>query len=162
MRIDYPSESLPPPPAVALELPDDWHPVFVAGTLIAARKDISPQSYAPNVIVTWMRQEPGFDLRGAMAALDEQLATLPGARLLEETEAEISGFPARGRGVVFVDPAIGTLAQFHVYLIVDRGACSDTVHLTATIGGDQIESESPGLRDVLTSVEVRTSDTPAA
>ncbi len=152
LKIQYPSSEFPPPPAISLEIPDNWKMMTVSGALLGAIKIHDEQCFSANVIATWSREDIDSSIDEIAAGIEAELSSKQDSKLLGSGDEDLGGNPMRGRAAVFIDEVAGTIAQFHMVVLIKRETYSDLVHLTGTVGGDRLENDYPELRNIMTSL----------
>jgi hypothetical protein len=155
--ITFPGENTPAVPAVALDLPDDWREIVVAGTVLAGAKTVPDGEFRPNVVVAISRFARGYSLEDAIATVTEKVASIDGAVELGRDDYEVLGRPGFRIEFSYPDPRVGTLMQGVRITVVEHGAVVDLVQITATATGTQATELWGELRDVQSSLSEATA-----
>jgi hypothetical protein len=151
----YPSPQFPGPPTVALDIPADWSPVRVAGTLLAARRTASESAFAPNVVVRGFTRSHQFTIGRALGELQAYVAEQDDGEMESPFEVEIEGVPFVGVNVSWTDATIGDVVQAHLFAGARRGQVVDLLQVTGSVGGPDAESEYTAIQQVMQTVRVR-------
>lgn len=151
----YPSDVFPGPPTVAIDIPADWSPVRVAGTLIAARRTSSESAFAPNIVVRGFTRSSQFTIGRALGELAAYVAQQSEGEMETPFEVEIGRVPFVGVNVSWTDEAIGDVVQAHLFAGARRGQVVDLLQLTGSVGGPDAEAEYPTIQQVMQTVRVK-------
>ncbi|SES28539.1 hypothetical protein SAMN05216199_2765 [Pedococcus cremeus] len=151
----YPSPQFPGPPTVAVDIPADWSPVRVAGTLLAARRTASESAFAPNVVVRGFTRSNQFTIGRALGELAAYVARQDGGEMETPFEVEIERVPFVGVNVSWTDQAIGDVVQAHLFAGARRGQVVDLIQVTGSVGGPDAESEYAAIQQVMQTVRVK-------
>jgi hypothetical protein len=151
----YPSPQFPGPPTVAVDIPADWSPVRVAGTLLAARRTASESAFAPNVVVRGFTRSNQFTIGRALGELAAYVARQDDGEMETPFEVEIERVPFVGVNVSWTDEAIGDVVQAHLFAGARRGQVVDLIQVTGSVGGPDAESEYTEIQQVMQTVRVK-------
>jgi hypothetical protein len=151
----YPSDQFPGPPTVAIDIPADWSPVRVAGTLLAARQTSSAGAFAPNVVVRGFTRSNQFTIGRALGELAAYVDQQQEGEMETPFEVEIASVPFVGVNVSWADETIGDVVQAHLFAGARRGQVVDLIQLTGSVGGPDAEAEYPAIQQVMQSVRVK-------
>jgi hypothetical protein len=151
----YPSPQFPGPPTVAVDIPADWSPVRVAGTLLAARRTASESAFAPNVVVRGFTRSNQFTIGRALGELAAYVARQDDGEMETPFEVEIERVPFVGVNVSWTDEAIGDVVQAHLFAGARRGQVVDLIQVTGSVGGPDAESEYTAIQQVMQTVRVK-------
>ncbi|WP_378144729.1 LpqN/LpqT family lipoprotein [Cnuibacter sp. UC19_7] len=155
--ITFPGENTPAFPAVALDLPDDWREIVVAGTVLAGAKSVPEGEFRPNVVVALSRFARGYTLDDAIRTVTEKVESIDGAVELGRDDHEVLGRPGFRIEFSYPDPRVGTLMQGVRIAVIEHGAVADLVQITATATGTQATELWGELRDVQSSLSEATA-----
>ena len=150
----YPSRTFPGPPAVAVDIPGEWSPVRVPGTLIAARRTSAEGSFAPNVVIRGFTRSGQFTIGRALGELQAFVAQQKDGEMESPFEVEFAGVPFVGVNVSWADDTVGDVVQAHLFAGARRGQVVDLIQVTGSVGGPDAEAEYPGIQQVMQTVRV--------
>ena len=151
----YPSDQFPGPPTIALDIPADWSPVRVAGTLLAARRTSTEGAFAPNVVVRGFTRSQQFTIGRALGELAAYVAQQEEGEMEAPFEVEIGRVPFVGVNVSWTDETIGDVVQAHLFAGARRGQVVDLLQVTGSVGGPDVEAEYPTIQQVMQTVRVK-------
>jgi hypothetical protein len=151
----YPSAQFPGPPTVSIDIPREWSPVRVAGTLLAARRTSSAGAFAPNVVVRGFTRSSQFTIGRALGELQAYVAGQQDGEVESPFEVEIARVPFVGVNVSWTDDTIGDVVQAHLFAGARRGQVVDLLQVTGSVGGPDAEAEYPEIQQVMQTVRVR-------
>ncbi|MFT3852175.1 MAG: hypothetical protein QM733_05480 [Ilumatobacteraceae bacterium] len=148
-----PSEAVPPPAPVALDLPDGWAISAAPGVTAIAAVPLEAGRFRVNVVITHVRVQGDASLADLVAGARAGLAELADLEGGDDRFVERDGVPAVVREVAFTDPDSGLgLYQLQLQMLVQVGAgVADLVTLSGTCAGDQLEYV-PMLRSIAESL----------
>jgi hypothetical protein len=150
----YPSRTFPGPPAVAVDIPGEWSPVRVPGTLIAARRTSAEGSFAPNVVIRGFTRSGAFTIGRALAELKTFVAQKSAGEMEPPFAVEMDGVPFVGVHVSWRDEAVGDVVQAHLFAGARRGQVVDLLQVTGSVGGPDAGAEYTGVQRVMQTVRV--------
>ncbi len=151
----YPSDAFPAPSSVLLDVPNDWLPIAGTSALIAVGAPPPEGSYRPNVIVTWSRTAPGFDIDQALNDLVERYRTVErDPEVIGTGEASVDGRSARLCEASFVHELAGTLVQSNLLLAVEYANYADLLVSCGTCAANQIEDSFASVRAAVRSLRL--------
>jgi hypothetical protein len=151
----YPSAQFPGPPTVSIDIPGEWSPVRVAGTLLAARRTSSAGAFAPNVVIRGFTRSSRFTIGRALGELQAYVTQQEEGEMEAPFDVEIARVPFVGVNVSWTDDAIGDVVQAHLFAGARRGQVVDLLQVTGSVGGPDAEAEYPEIQQVMQTVRVR-------
>ncbi|HEY7718082.1 MAG TPA: hypothetical protein VH915_04930 [Pedococcus sp.] len=152
--LSYPSSQFPGPPTVRVDIPGEWSPVRVPGTLIAARSTATDGSFAPNIVIRGFTRSGRFTIGRALEELQRFVAAQPSGEVEPPFEVEIDGVPFIGVNVSWADPTVGEVVQAHLFAGARRGQVVDLIQVTGSVGGEHAEASYPQVQQVMQTVRV--------
>lgn len=153
--VEYPSEIVPRPPRLTMDLPEDWQQVWAPETLIAVRKaDDGSGRFLPNVAVTHRVVPAPYDGDRAYADLQAFVAGKDEGEVRPLRTKTIDGQEWVGTDVAFVEPEAGTVAQIHLFLLRQRGEVVDLLQVVGSFGAAELEQDQAVIGQALESVRV--------
>lgn len=153
--VTYPSERFPAPPALSLDLPDGWEATQAAGTVLAARRPAA--GFMTNVVVRVEHREEGFEVARAVQEIQGSAPARPQGVASPPFQAEISGLVFVGLDLSWVDDAVGTVLQvhlFHALAPLVPGGATLMIQLIGSCGGSEAATEYEVLQAVLRTATV--------
>jgi hypothetical protein len=150
--LEFPGDSAPAFPALALTVPDDWKAISVTGAVLAAGKTVEPETFRPNVVVAVARFGADYTLQTAIDAVIARVTSIEGVEELGREERELLGRPGYRVEFSYPDARVGTLMQGVRIAVVENGPVVDLVQVTITSTGLQATELWPELRDIQSSI----------
>jgi hypothetical protein len=152
--LKYPSEQFPGPPSVTVEIPEEWSAVRVPGTLLAARRRVSAEKFAPNIVVRGFTRSGDFTIGRALAELRAFIEGMSEGEMDQPFELEIDEVPFVGVNVSWTDEKVGDVVQAHLFAGARRGQVVDLIQVTGSVGGPDVGEEYERLQGVMQTVRV--------
>ena len=153
-NLAFPSEEFPAPPAVTLQIPDDWMPVHSPGAVMAARSAAEKGTFVPNVVVRIEPRPADFEVTDALNELKEYAAQHPRGTTSEPFKVELDGTLFVGCDLSWVDDQVGTVLQAHLFGGVPSGSFLQLVQVTGSVGGPRAREEYPIIKTIMRSLTV--------
>lgn len=152
--LTYPSAEFPGPPSVDLDIPGDWAPVRVPGTLLAARHRDAEDRFAPSIVVRGLTRESEFTLTSAVAELRDSIQARPDGTVEEPFTVDLGGVPFLGVNCSFHDDSAGSVVQTHLFTAARRPGVVDLVQVTGSLAGEHVGHRYGALQAVMQTVRV--------
>jgi hypothetical protein len=152
--LSYPSTQFPGPPSVTVQIPAEWSPVRVPGTLLAARRTATESRFAPNVVIRGFTRSGAFTIGRALAELKTFVAQKSAGEMEPPFAVEMDGVPFVGVHVSWRDEAVGDVVQAHLFAGARRGQVVDLLQVTGSVGGPDAGAEYTGVQRVMQTVRV--------
>lgn len=152
--LKYPSEQFPGPPSVTVDIPDEWAPVRVPGTLLAARRSASTGKFAPNIVVRGFTRSGEFTIGRALAELKGFVDDQPEGELDAPFEVQIDSVPFVGVNASWTDGKVGDVVQAHLFAGARRGQVIDLIQVTGSVAGPDAEAQYGTIQEVMQTVRV--------
>lgn len=153
--VEYPSEIVPRPPRLTMDLPQDWQQVWAPETLIAVRHvDDGTGRFLPNVAVTHRVVPAPFDADRAYADLEAFVGGKAEGEVRPLRTRTIDDQEWVGTDVAFVEPEVGTVAQIHLFLLRPRGEVVDLLQVVGSFGTAELDQDRAVVTRALESVRV--------
>ncbi|TAJ48221.1 MAG: hypothetical protein EPO52_08680 [Herbiconiux sp.] len=146
--ISFPSDAAPAFPGITLTLPDDWNPLSVSGSVLAAGKSVEPGTFRPNIVVGLSRFGTGYTLETAIDAVVKRVESIEGVAELGRDHLEVLGTEGFRVEFSYPDARVGTLMQAVRLAVVDHGSAVDLVQITGTTTGPQAEQLWGEVREI--------------
>jgi hypothetical protein len=153
--LTYPSEQFPGPPSVTVEIPEEWAPVRVPGTLLAARRTSTKDAFAPNIVVRGFTRSGAFTIGRALGELKSFVDAQTEGEMDVPFEVEIDTVPFVGVNVSWTDAKVGDVVQAHLFAGARRGQVVDLIQVTGSVGGPEAGSEYENIQQVMQTVRVK-------
>jgi len=157
-KLVFPSKEFPAPPAITLDIPDDWLPEHAPGAVMAARRGAQEGTFTPNVVVRVERRPADFEVVGALAELRELVTSRSQGTFSEPFKAVIDGRLFVGCDLSWVDDRVGTVLQAHLFGGFPSGPFLQLVQVTGSVGGAQADEEYPTVKAIIKSLTVGTPE----
>ncbi len=149
--ISFPSDAAPAFPGITLTLPDDWNPLSVSGSVLAAGKAVAQGEFRPNVVVALSRFGAGYTLETAVDAVIRRVEAIEGVAELGRDHLEVLAADGFRVEFSYPDARVGTLMQGVRIAVIDHGSAVDLVQITATTTGPQAQELWGEMRDIQAS-----------
>lgn len=149
----YPSDQFPGPPAVTIDLPEDWSPVPTPGALLAARGPAG-SGPAPTLVVRHHTRPAGFTVDAALKDLRTYATRLPDSEVDEPFSVDVGGVPFVGVNLSWSDARNGDVVQVHLFAGGRQQGLVHLVHVTGTVGGSSAPQDYDVLQGILRTVRV--------
>lgn len=133
-KISYPSENLPGPVAVGVELPAGWSsgPAPLAAFAAVASEEVG--GVYTNVVVAIARIDEATDVAELGEMIAQDLSTISGAVVTAEDRVDLDGTPGLIRVTEFDIPGSGAYQVIQVATLAKVGdGVADAVTLTVTL-----------------------------
>lgn len=154
-RIAYPSDVVPGPPDIALEMPDGWTQVWVPDTLIAIRQDAADgDHFLANVVVRFYQRLAPFGPDEIRAELSQYVNQRRDGELGPVKSQTVNGRELVGADLSFVDDAAGTVGQVHWFTAQQRNDVMDVVQVTGSFGGARTEQDYAIIDRIVDSIRI--------
>lgn len=142
--VSYPSEIVPRPPRLTMDLPAGWQQVWTPGTLLAVRAaDDGSGRFLPNLAVTYRSTPAPYGPEDAYADLEVFVRTKADGELRPLRTKTIGDDTWVGADLAFVDPEAGTVGQLHLFLLRERGQVVDLLQVVGSYGAaDPLEDHA--------------------
>ncbi len=156
--VSYPTESLPGPVPVSLELPTGWS---TGPAPLSAFAAVAPEEVAgvySNAVVSIARidEATGLDELGEMIAQD--LADVPGAVMIDEQRVDLDGVPGLLRVTELDAPEVGAYQVIQVATLAKLGdGVADAVTVTVTLSLSAPADHVEACRQIAKSLKVGTA-----
>lgn len=148
--LTFPSDAFPALPSITVDLPDDWSPISVPGTIAAAAAPDVPGEFRPNVVVSVTRFGADYSLDLAAQVVADKFAGLEQAHELGRDRITVDGLEWAHIESTFIDPRVGTLVQAAHLAVVPNGPCADLVQVTGSVTAAQAKD---GVLDTLRDIQ---------
>jgi hypothetical protein len=139
---------------VTVDIPGEWSPVRVPGTLIAARRSSTEGVFAPNVVIRGFTRSGQFTIGRALAELQRFVGQQRDGEMEEPFEVVIDGVPFVGVNVSWTDEHVGDVVQAHLFAGARRGQVVDLIQVTGSVGGPEADHEYDRIQRVMQTVRV--------
>lgn len=149
-----PSEEFPAQPAISLQIPEGWQPVYSPGAVVAARRAADDGTFVPNVVVRIEGRPANFEVTDALFELRAFVAARPQGTISEPFKAELDGRQFVGCDLSWVDEQAGTVLQAHLFGGVLSGQIFQLVQVTGSVGGAQAREDYPIIKAIMKSLTV--------
>lgn len=153
--VAYPSARFPGPPHIALEVPDDWEALSVAGVQLAVAQPRIEGKFRANLVVTVQRVGEGYTLEAAQQALEQRKAAMPALEELGTGTIELDGRTWVASEYGYTQPGRRTVVQAARYTVLDRdGAAGDVIEIIGSCGAESADDEIELIRAAQDSVAI--------
>ena len=147
--LTFPSAQFPALPTISLDVPDDWQPIVVPGTILAVAAPEVPGVFRPNLVVSVTRFAADYSLELAENAVVEKFASLEEAHQIGHDRTTLGDLEWAHIESTFLDPRVGTLVQAAHLAVVVHDGVADLIQITGSVTGSQAKDGVIGtLRDV--------------
>lgn len=155
--LKYPSEQFPGPPTISVDIPEEWSPVRVPGTLLAARRRVASEKFAPNIVVRGFTRSGEFTIGRALQELRAFVDGMSEGEMDAPFEVELDQVPFVGVNVSWTDDKVGDVVQAHLFAGARRGQVVDLIQVTGSVGGPDVGTEYERVQAVMQTVRVTRS-----
>lgn len=135
--LTFPSPQFPSYPSITVEVPEDWQPISVPGTLMAVAAPEVPGEFRPNVVVSVTRFSADYSLDVAENAVVEKFAGLEEAHEIGRDRVTVADVEWAHIESAFLDPRVGTLVQSAHLAVVAHDGVADLIQVTGSVTGTQ-------------------------
>jgi hypothetical protein len=154
-QISYPSEVVPGPPHMTLEMPAGWTQVWAPDTLIAIRDGAQgADHFLANVVVRFYQRLAPFGPDEIHAELGEYVAQRREGTLGVLKHQEVGGREFVGADLAFVDGEAGTVGQVHWFTAQKSNDVLDVVQITGSYAGARKETDYGTIDGVVDSLRI--------
>lgn len=153
--ISYPSEVVPGPPPITLEMPEGWTQVWAPDTLIAIRDDAQGvDHFLANVVVRFYQRMAPFGPDEIHAELGEYVEQRRDGELGPLKQQSVNGREFVGSDLAFVDDEAGTVGQVHWFTAQRQNDVMDVVQVTGSYSGARREQDYAIIDQIVDSIRV--------
>lgn len=153
--IGYPSEVVPGPPRIQLEMPEGWIQVWAPETLIAIRDDAGGSDhFIANVVVRHFQRMAPFGPDEVHGELGEYVGQRDRGELGPLKSQTIGDREWVGADVAFVDAEAGTVAQVHWFTAQALGDVIDVIQVTGSYGGSRRDPDYGVIDRIVDSIRI--------
>lgn len=153
--ITYPSEVVPGPPPVELDMPDGWIQVWAPDTLIAIRDGAEGSDhFLANVVVRFYQRMAPFGPEQIHAELGEYVQQRRDGELGALKQQTVGGREFVGADIAFVDDEAGTVGQAHWFTAQRQNDVMDVVQVTGSYSGARREQDYAIIDRIIDSIRV--------
>lgn len=152
-QLESPSPTFPGPPRVSLDVPEDWSPVPMAGTLLAARGPLT-DGLASNVVIRHHTRPLGYSVPTALGDLRAFADQQPEGEMDEPFTLDLGGTPVVGVNVSWTDPKAGDVVQVHLFAGTRLEGLVHVVQVTGSVGGTDVQQDYAQLQGILQTVRI--------
>ncbi|MBD5832138.1 hypothetical protein [Janibacter sp. UYMM211] len=152
--VTYPSDVVPGPPRIALEIPEGWEQVWTPETLVAVREAGATDHFAPNAVVRFFQRVGTFGPDDIEREMREYAGRQRDGEVGPVKSQTINGREWIGIDVAFVDEQAGTIAQLHWFTAQQQNDVVDVLQATASFAASRKESDYPVLDALVDSIRV--------
>ena len=154
-RISYPSEVVPGPPPVSLDMPEGWTQVWAPDTLIAIRDDAQgADHFLANVVVRFYQRLAPFGPNEIQAELTQYAQQRRDGQVGALKQLSVGGREWLGADLAFVDDQAGTVGQVHWFTAQRHNDVFDVVQGTGSDAGSRREQDYATIDAIVDSVRV--------
>lgn len=154
-QISYPSEVVPGPPPVHLEMPEGWVQVWAPDTLIAIRDAAEgADHFVANVVVRFYQRLAPFGPDEIHAELGEYVAQRTEGTLGVLKRQEVGGRELVGADLAFVEPQAGTVGQVHWFTAQQQNDVLDVIQITGSYAGARRETDYGTIDRIVDSLRI--------
>ena len=153
--ITYPSDVVPGPPPVTLEMPEGWVQVWTPETLVSIRDGAEGgEHFLANVIVRFYQRLAPFGPDEIHAELGEYVAQRREGKLGVLKHQDVGGREFVGADLAFVDDAAGTVGQVHWFTAQQQNDVLDVIQVTGSYAGSRQETDYPTIDRIVDSIRI--------
>ena len=152
--VTYPSDVVPGPPRIALEMPPGWEQIWAPDTLVAIRQAGASEHFAANVVVRFLQRVAPFGGEEIHAELSRYAQGRRDGQVGPLKSQSIGGREWLGADVAFVDDQAGTIGQVHWFTAQERHGVLDLIQVTGSYAGARRESDYPTIDAIVDSVRL--------
>ncbi|HCE60807.1 hypothetical protein N5P18_06865 [Janibacter terrae] len=153
--VTYPSEVVPGPPPIRLEMPDGWTHVWAPETLIAIRDDAQGvDHFLANVVVRYYQRMAPFGGEEIHAELQEYVDARRDGELSPLRSQTVGDREWLGAELAFVDDQAGTVGQAHWFTAQQTHDVLDVIQVTGSYAGSRRETDYAIIDRVVDSIRV--------
>lgn len=150
-QITYPSEVVPGPPRLALDMPEGWVQVWAPDTLVAIRDAAEGAGhFLANVVVRFSQRPAPFGPDEIHAELSEYVAQRREGQIGGWQHLEVGGREFVGADLAFVDGEAGAVGQVH-WFTTQRS--TDVLDVIQVIGSYALTRREPDYGTIVRIVE---------
>jgi hypothetical protein len=148
----YPSTEFPAPPSFRFDVPINWTPMAIAGTVAAVRCEVGPASFAPNVVVTIERVSGSRNY--VLSRQSDVIDSLNDIARLDELDLDIAGVAWHVWEYAFAERDAGTLVQVVAVAVAGEGKAAHAISVVGSVTGVRAEELLPVIRSIVRSVSL--------
>lgn len=153
--VSYPSDVVPGPPPITLDMPEGWTQVWAPETLIAIRDDAEGvDHFLANVVVRFYQRLGSFGSEEIHAELSEYVAQRRDGELGPLKQQAVNGREWLGSDVAFVDDQAGTIGQVHWFTGQRRNDVMDVIQVTGSYAGSRREQDYATIDAIVDTIRV--------
>ena len=153
--ITYPSDVVPGPPAIELQMPDGWTQVWAPDTLIAIREETADgDHFLANVVVRFYQRLAPFGRNEIHAELSQYADQRRDGQLGPLKSQTVNGREFVGADLSFVDDAAGAVGQVHWFNGQRSNDVVDVVQVTGSFAGARREQDYATIDRVVDSIRI--------
>lgn len=149
--LSCPSEALPGPPRLSVDLPDDWSLLQPGLAVLRARAPERSSGQAPELRVDVWSEEPGTSVEELLTQIAQQFA--PQAQSEPSFVVELAGRTWTGVNLGWVGP-VGTEVEVQLASPLDEGRFARFVTVVGRVGGESADEDYDLLQSVMETVRV--------
>ncbi len=154
-QISYPSEVVPGPPPITLEMPEGWEQVWAPDTLIAIRdRDEGVTHFLANVVVRFYQRLAPFGPEEIHAELKQYAQQRQEGTVGQLKHQEVDGREFVGADVAFVDAEAGTVGQVHWFTAQRQNDVFDVIQVTGSYAGARRETDYATIDRIVDSIRI--------
>lgn len=152
--VGYPSEVVPGPPPVTLDMPDGWTQVWVPETLIAIRDDAPGGHFLANVVVRFHQRLGDFGPEEVRAELSGHAAQRRDGELGPLEQRDVDGREWVGADLAFVDDEAGSVGQVHWFSARSRDDVTDVIQVTGSYARSRRDTDYATIDAIIDTIRV--------
>lgn len=154
-QITYPSDVVPGPPPIELEMPEGWTQVWAPDTLIAIREGgDQADHFLANAVVRFYQRLAPFGPDEIHAELGEYVAQRRDGELGVLKHQSVDGREFVGADVAFIDDTAGTVGQVHWFTAQRQNDVMDVIQVTGSYAGARRETDYAIIDRIVDSIRV--------
>lgn len=154
-QITYPSEVVPGPPRLALDMPEGWVQVWAPDTLVAIRDAAEgADHFLANVVVRFYQRLAPFGPDEIHAELSEYVAQRREGQVGVLKHQEVGGREFVGADLAFVDGEAGTVGQVHWFTAQRTNDVFDVIQVTGSYAGARREPDYGTIDRIVDSLRI--------
>lgn len=154
--VTYPSELVPGPPHVHLDVPEGWTQVWAPETLVAVREEVRvADHFLANLAVRHQQRVAPFGPEQIEAELTEQARQRRDGDIGPVRSREIEGREWIGAELTFVDPQAGKVTQAHWFAVTQGQQVVEVVQVTGSCADSRRASDGVTIDRIVESIRVK-------
>lgn len=154
--VTYPSELVPGPPPIHLEVPESWTQIWAPESLVAVRDGArGADHFLANLVVRHHQRATPFGPDEIGAELAEQARQRPQGDLGPLRSRTVDGREWTGAELTFVDPQAGRVTQAQWFSVDQGHGVAEVVQVTGSWADSRRGTDAATIDQIVESIRIK-------